>query len=80
MVMIFYSYSMGWSQSRLVLPVMHNGTIVAFDECPERSLLATGDDEGVIKIWEANDGKQIYTVVLEDDQIVALKFLHFFWW
>jgi WD40 repeat protein len=74
--MIFYSYSMGWSQSRLVLPVMHNGTIVAFDECPERSLLATGDDEGVIKIWEANDGKQIYTVVLEDDQIVALKFFH----
>ena len=62
------------AQSRLVLPVMHNGRIISFDECIERSLLATGDDEGVIKIWEAESGKEIYTVNDENNEIMALKF------
>ena len=63
------------AQSRLVMPVMHNGSIFAFDDYPAKKLLLTGDSEGVIKLWESETGKEIYTLNEVENELVGLKFI-----
>ena len=62
------------AQSRLVLPVMHNGRILSMDENLEKELIITGDAKGVIKVWELSSGKEIYTLNHHDDDVVYVKF------
>ena len=45
------------------------------DESEEKSLLITGDEEGVIKVWESSTGREVYTVNEWDNELVYLKLI-----
>ncbi len=45
------------------------------DESEEKSLLITGDEEGVIKVWESSTGREVYTVNEWENELVYLKFI-----
>lgn len=59
---------------RLVLPTQHESTVVCTAVHPGRQLLATGDIDGIIKIWETRTGFLLFTLIGHEKYITSLRF------
>ena len=64
-----------YSQSRVILPVMHNGPILSFDESIHADILVTSSSDGGIKLWEKETGKEYFSILFHEDEVKAVKFV-----
>jgi WD40 repeat protein len=54
----------------------HEEPVLGVDYSPDGRLIASGDAGGLVKIWNAHSGRELFTFYGHEDQVFNVAFNH----